>query len=349
MLADFVSVRGGSLLMIGGRRSFAEGGWAGTPVADVLPVEFDDNAARGNAPDFFANLTVRPARAGTAYPVTQLDATEQASAAKWSEMPAVSTVNHVSTAKPGATVLLTGTTENQQEQIVLAFQRFGRGKALAFPIQDSWNWKMDVTVPVEDTTHSTFWRRLVRWLVDGVPDPVSVVTAVDHVEPGEPMRLVAEVVDPAFVEVNNAHVVAQITSPSGKVSEANLEWTVSRDGEYRGAFVADEPGLYEIRATAVRDDQELGASVVHARAGAGDSEYFDAAMRAPLLQRIAEETGGRFFTPGTASDLPEAISYSGRGVTVVEERDLWDMPAILLLLLALIAAEWGFRRKRGLA
>jgi hypothetical protein len=34
---------------------------------------------------------------------------------------------------------------------------------------------------------------------------------------------------------------------------------------------------------------------------------------------------------------------------VVEERELWDMPVILILLLALIGAEWGFRRKLGLA
>ena len=38
MLADFVSKRGGGLLMLGGRRSFAEGGWGGTPVGEVLPV-----------------------------------------------------------------------------------------------------------------------------------------------------------------------------------------------------------------------------------------------------------------------------------------------------------------------
>ena len=29
MLADFVNVRGGGLLMLGGRRAFAEGGYAG--------------------------------------------------------------------------------------------------------------------------------------------------------------------------------------------------------------------------------------------------------------------------------------------------------------------------------
>jgi len=72
-------------------------------------------------------------------------------------------------------------------------------------------------------------------------------------------------------------------------------------------------------------------------------------MRAPLLKRIAADTGGRFFTPANASSLPEAINYSGRGVTVVEERELWDMPVLFLALVGLIAAEWGYRRTRGLA
>jgi hypothetical protein len=72
-------------------------------------------------------------------------------------------------------------------------------------------------------------------------------------------------------------------------------------------------------------------------------------MRASLLKRIAEETGGRFFTPSNAATLPEAVSYTGRGVTVVEERDLWDMPILLLLMLGLMGTEWAYRRVRGLA
>jgi uncharacterized membrane protein len=353
MLADFVSKRGGGLLMLGGRRSFAEGGWAGTPVAEVLPVEFDANAARGNAPEYFSHLNVRPTRAGATYPVTQLAATEQESTAKWNDMPAVSTVNAVRAVKPGATALLTGTGEDRREQIVLAFQRYGRGRAMAFPIQDSWLWQMDAEVAVDDMTHEMFWRRMVRWLVDGVPEHVGIATAVDRVDPGEPIKLTAEVVDPAFVEVNDAQVITEVRAPSGKVSELKLEWTVTRDGEYRGTFVPDEVGTYEVKTTATRfkdgATQTLGSSVIHARASAGDSEYFDAAMRASLLTRISEETGGRFFTAADARSLPEAISYTGRGVTVVEERDLWDMPVLLILLLSIIAAEWGYRRVRGLA
>jgi uncharacterized membrane protein len=349
MLADFVSKRGGGLLMLGGRRSFAEGGWAGTPVAEVLPVEFEPESPRGKAAEFFTQLSVSPTRAGATFPVTQLADAEEGSNERWRELPQVTTVNDVRRVKPGATVLLTGTGGDRGEQVVLAYQRYGRGKSLALAIQDSWIWKMDAAIAVEDTTHSTFWRRLIRWLVDGVPDHVALTTAVDRVEPGEPMRLTAEVVDPAFVEVNDARVVAQVTSPSGKVTEVPLEWTVTRDGEYRGTFVPDEEGLHALSATATRGETSLGASAIHGRASAGDGEYFDAAMRASLLERISEETGGRFYRAANADALPEAISLSGRGVTVVEERDLWDMPALLLLLLLLVGGEWGYRRIRGLA
>jgi hypothetical protein len=124
---------------------------------------------------------------------------------------------------------------------------------------------------------------------------------------------------------------------------------VTRDGDYRASFVPDETGIYKVSVHAARDQKDLGTTTMNVRVSAGDSEYFDAAMRAPLLKRIAEDTGGRFFTPSTASSLPEAISYSGRGVTVVEERELWDMPALFLLLVGLVAAEWGYRRAKGLA
>ena len=79
-----------------------------------------------------------------------------------------------------------------------------------------------------------------------------------------------------------------------------------------------------------------------------EGEYFAAQMRAPLLRRIADETGGRFYDVESLSRLPEEIRYSGQGVTEMERYDLWDMPIMFFLLVGLIAAEWGYRRKRGL-
>jgi hypothetical protein len=46
MIAEFVGRRGGGLLVLGGRRSFAEGGYANTPLAEALPVALDP-ARRG--------------------------------------------------------------------------------------------------------------------------------------------------------------------------------------------------------------------------------------------------------------------------------------------------------------
>ena len=344
MIADFVNKRGGGLLMLGGRRSFAEGGWAGTPVGDVLPVIIENANAK-----YFSEVQAKPTRAGATFPVTQIAGDEKASGAKWNDLPAVTTVNAIRLAKPGATVLLTGVDNRKQDQIVLAYQRYGRGKAIALPIQDSWLWKMDARVPVTDTTHAMFWRRLIRWLVDGVPEQVNVSTTADRVEPGEAVTLTAEVLDSAYVEVNDSRVVARVTSPSGRTTELPVEWTVTRDGDYKATFTPEEAGIYDVKVTAARDQKDLGTASMHVRVSAGDAEYFDAGMRAPLLKRIAEDTGGRFFTPANAASLPEAISYSGRGVTVVEERELWDMPALFLALVGLIAAEWGYRRMRGLA
>ena len=47
-------------------------------------------------------------------------------------------------------------------------------------------------------------------------------------------------------------------------------------------------------------------------------------------------------------NLADDLRYTGRGVTTVEEHDLWHMPIVLLLILGLLSAEWGYRRVVGL-
>lgn len=78
-------------------------------------------------------------------------------------------------------------------------------------------------------------------------------------------------------------------------------------------------------------------------------EYYDAEMRASLLSRLAEETGGIHYTPETASTLAEDISFTESGTTVIEQHELWNMPVLFLLLVVLVSGEWGYRRYRGLA
>jgi uncharacterized membrane protein len=347
MIADFVDRRGGGLLTLGGPRAFSEGGYAGTAVSDVLPVVLDRNNV--NPKDAVSRVNVRPTRAGSATAVTQIAPTEAASLEKWGTLPVVTVVNKIDQIKPGATVLLTGTDESRRERPMLIVQRYGRGKAFAFLPQDTLVWQMHASIPVEDMTHENLWRQLLRWLVDGVPDQVEPRLSTERVEPGEGAELTASVVDSSFVELNDAAVTARITAPDQAVSDVPLSWDGEEAGEYAAIVPTRGPGWYEARLEATRGGQSIGSTVTHFRAAPSDVEYFDATMHAATLKRIAEDTGGRFYRAGDVSTLADDLRYTGRGVTSVEEHELWHMPLVLMLLVGLLCAEWGYRRVVGLA
>jgi uncharacterized membrane protein len=348
MIADFVDRRGGGLLMIGGARAFGEGGYGGTPVADALPLTIDPGT-RASEPADLARLQVLPTRAGESHASTQIAATEAASAARWRDLPQVTSVNAPLEPKPAAIVLLTGTDERGREQPVLTWQQYGRGKAVALTLQDTWQWQMHASMSLEDQTHENYWRQMLRWLVNGVPDVVEAHGATERVEPGEPVTVEAIVKDKAYVELNGADVTARVTRPNGGTIDVPLEWSGEVDGLYRGTFVSSEAGTYEVAVDASEGADIVGSDVAFVRAGPSDEEFFDPTMHEGPLRRIADESGGRFYTPETAAALAEDVRYTGRGVTSVEERDLWNMPIVLIVLMSLVCAEWAYRRAVGLA
>jgi uncharacterized membrane protein len=348
MLEDFVDIRGGGLLMLGGPRSFSEGGWGGTPLSNALPVVIERGSRNPTVPPI--EIIAKPTPAGASHSATQIADTAEATAAKWNELPALTSVNNVVEVKPGATVLLNGLPNRGSDQVVLAWQRYGRGKALALPVQDTWMWRMHVKMDVKDETHFTFWRRLARWLVDGVPDRVMVASRPEQLQRGEPLTISADVFDAEFKGVNDGRITAHVTAPSGKVTDVPMEWTVEQEGEYAARFTPSEDGVHKIVVDgASKGGKDLTRGTSYFLVAPSEAEFFDAAMHAPVLRRIANDTGGRFFRADDTSKLVDAITYSGKGITVVEENELWDMPINLFLALGLMGAEWMFRRKRGLA
>lgn len=349
MIADFASERGGGILFLGGHAAFAEGGWDGTSVEEVMPIVLGEAVPGPSRDSYFTEVKATPTAAGLAHPTVQLDAELDGVVARWDSLPPVTVVNRLVQTRPGATTLLNGVpTNGDSTHVLLAFQRYGRGKAIALTTQDSWLWQMHADVPLEDLSHEVLWQQMLRWLVDGVPDAVAVSTDEERVEPGESVRLLATVSDSTYIELNDASVIARVTSPTGVEEELPVEWTVEQDGEYAVELRPSELGDYEIEITATRNGTPLGSASTYLHVAPSDAEYYDSARRTPLLRRIADETGGRFYTPETVGDLPEDITISGAGVTLVEEHDLWDMPAIFMLVLVLMGAEWAFRRVRGL-
>ncbi len=353
MIAEFVGERGGTLMMLGGRRAFSEGGYKGTPLEDVLPVILEE--PDGSTPtERQVFVKVAPTAAGALHPATRIAGTVEASAARWDSLPPVSTTNLVVGLKPGATEFLAGTVVSgagpSGDRVVSAFQRYGRGRSIVLAVQDTWLWQMDATVPLEDQSHETFWRQMLRWIVAEVPDPVEASAERLSVEAGEPATVTATVADAGFVEVNGAAVTARITTPAGEVQELPMEWSVEEDGQYAAMFVPESDGIFEVAVDAAgRDSTVFGSARTSVRAAPSTEEFRDPRQRRGLLQRMADETGGRYYTMETVDRLAEDLRFAGGGVTVREERDLWDMPIVFFLLAGLLASEWAYRRRRGLA
>jgi hypothetical protein len=107
--------------------------------------------------------------------------------------------------------------------------------------------------------------------------------------------------------------------------------------------------MYRVRAESRMGETSLGSDTSFVLVEVPKVEYFDAKMHQSTLARVAKETGGQFYTPETISTLPEDLTYTKSGATTLQQLDLWDMPAIFMLLLGLVGAEWGYRRLKGLA
>lgn len=348
MLADFVSVRGGGLLVLGGRASLSEGGYAGTPLADVLPVTISAGSINLDGPA--TPVRVRPTRAGDVHAALQLGATLAASRARWDSLPPLTTVNRLGALRAGATLLLAGTADGGRSDVpILAWQRYGRGMSAVFGVQDSWLWKMDTSIPVDDVTHQTLWRQLVRWLVDDAPAPFEIMASPSRVAPGEPVSLRARVSTPFFADVNDATVAVTITSPTGATTTVPLEWTLRDDGTYAARFTPTDTGRYVLDATSARGRDTVQRATSSLLVDERGADVAQAELRTALLRRIADETGGRYYPLADAGQLAEDAVFTDAGVTVREAKDLWDMPAVFLLVALLLGAEWGYRRWRGLA
>ncbi len=343
MLQDFVGNRGGGLLALGGRRALAEGGYAGTPVDEALPVELDPTV-NGRDDEPVTNLALTPTAAGQDHPALALGSTH---VSRWDSLPSLTAVNAPGRVRPGATVLLEG--RNATGLIpALSVQRYGRGKSAVFLPQDAWRWQLTDKLPVDDQTLSAFWDRLLRWTVDGVPDQVEVDAAPGLTAPGEPVEVRARVADSIFASRDDARVTAMVVPPDAPAFSVPLLPDLGSSGEYVGHFTPTSTGSYrlDVEATLGADTLDAGGLVI-ADADLGDPGPVERDDR--VLGRIADRTGGEAWQLDDLDRLPEALLLTNSGVTARASSDLWDAPLFFFLLVVLLGLDWGWRRWRGLA
>jgi hypothetical protein len=176
-----------------------------------------------------------------------------------------------------------------------------------------------------------------------------VAASPDRVGTSEPVAIRAQIADESFLDVNDATVSTTVISPTGVATDVGLDWSVRADGVYTGRFVPTETGVHTLATQVVRGRDTLRTTNGTLLVDDADADVTQAEQRVALLRRVAQETGGRYVPLAEAQRLADDVSYTEAGVVVRDTKDLWDMPAVFLLLALCLGAEWTWRRWRGLA
>ncbi|MBK8916023.1 MAG: VWA domain-containing protein [Phycisphaerales bacterium] len=278
-----------------------------------------------------------------AHPLLALHADPQVSARIWRSLPGAWWYMPVQREKQLATVLLRG----RGAPVLLAAQPFGAGRTAFLGFDSTWRWRS-----VGERYFNRFWIQTVRYLAQarrqGGGRRASLTLDRDTVNVGDYVRIEAQILDPSFNPWHEAEAAAAIEFSDGARREIVLAAQPGRDGWYAGRVLADREGLATVRVPLPGD--AAGGARRGLRVHRPDVELSTLRMQRETLERIAQETGGRFLALDAAAGLPREI---GSGAEVrppvrIGTVEMWDRGWLLAVLAGLLSVEWALRRRSQL-
>jgi len=339
-IKDFVDRRGGGLLFLAGRSSLSDGGYNVAPFADLLPVQLPQRKDTFQRNFVAAELT----DAGKRSLLCRIEDDAEKSNRHWDILPYLANYQDMGIPKPGA-VVLANVDVGGKRLPLLVTENYGRGRSGVFATSGSWRWRMQQ--PLGDVSQETFWRQLLRWVVGATPTRVVASTPDENLEDEGNVALRAEVRDQQYQPASDAQVEAKIINPDGSSETVALHPDPLTAGVYAADWQALKSGSYVAEVSARQGDKILGKDALTFRREDGQAENFHREQNKELLRKLAEQTGGRYYAPGDAKALTKEISFSEAGITGRETKEIWDMPAVFLLVLGLKSTEWLLRRRWG--
>ncbi|HVB35178.1 MAG TPA: glutamine amidotransferase [Patescibacteria group bacterium] len=340
LIRQFVNRRGGGLLWLGGRFALADGGWAGSSLADLLPVVLPNRRGTFHR----APATVELTAAGTSSLICRLVDDPQQNAHLWMKLPYLMDYQEAGTPKPGA-VVLADSKAGGRTMPLLVTENYGSGRTAVLATSGTWRWQM--LFPAGNPTHTSFWQQLLRWLAAGTPGQVVASVPRRTLFDEGHTTLTAEVRDKDYLPAPDASVQAHIIGPDGLSAMVDMRPVPNAPGTFQADWTADQPGSYLAQVTAERGGQQMGQDVVTFQRLDGVAENFHTGQNRDLLEKFSRETGGSYWRPEDLSKLAATIPYSEAGITVRQTDPLWNMPAVFLVILLLLCSEWVLRRKWG--
>jgi len=372
LIYDFVSRRGGGLMMLGGQESFRQGDYDRTPIGEMLPI---DLSREMKSPESGVRLTLT--RDGWLQPWVRLRSDEIAEEERLSSMPDFLTLNSAAFVRPGAVVMAEVQDAEENRWPALVVQRFGKGRTAALCVGDFWRWRLSEGLrklhgldgPAKNVDldnganvkggaasddladHARASRQMMRWLVADVPKRMDVVVNQDSALGTGSVKLTAFVRGTDFEARENADVKFSVVGPDGQTFELSGEPSDTVAGLFESSIVASQPGAWQVSVSAKVSDDAAAPPLVAETGWASQpdqKEMKSVQVDHSFLEQLATITGGRTVPLSSLKSFVGTLPQSNAPLVEIWSWPIWHSWWIFLAAIACLAADWTLRRRRGL-
>ena len=278
--------------MLGGRSSFGAGGWAGTELAGILPVNIgpDDGqiepATRGSRSS--------PTRSGLENFVLRLGPERRRDRADLGRPAADHRGQPV---RPAQAAPRSSWPGPGRDPLMVGMDNVGKGRVLAFG-GETWPWARSLDDQGR-LAHAKFWRQAILWLAhkeDQGESQVKLKLDARRVAAGQKLDLTATARDAKNEPIPDASYETTVTrldadgKPEGKPEPVPL---YPQGDDAKGAYFANgQPGEYLVTVKGTEPGKEIGSDPARFMVYQDDRELENPAADLALLKQIAEITGG---------------------------------------------------------
>jgi hypothetical protein len=347
-IKEFVQNRGGLIAMAG--RQNMPSSYEGTPIADVLPIEFrkekfgvDSEVRTQEYPPTLTNAGLR-----TEW-LTLADVPEENVEIWQKKLLGFHWYYPVTKLKPAATSLIVNPRapkigDPPEFMPILASHSYGKGQVLWMGTDETWRWRWNY----QDKYFVRFWGQIIYQF--GLPSLLGdsakraqMALEFSQAYMGTPSKAYVRLLDKDFNPRKDARVEGELEYLDAKPGEerkspAILYAIPNRPGEYTVFLANNRAGRFELRVKNPEDNTFSFRVDLPAK-----HELEESGMNEKGLREAAQASGGRFYREEDLHLMSAAIVTQTKEFTLRQEILLWN-PLAIFVFLGLITLEWIVRK-----
>ncbi len=346
-LQKFVEDQGGGFMMIGGDISFSQGGYDGTAIEDILPVNLYTEKDSIDTTRLKAVIT----NDGMKHPVTILDDNTDRNVAIWKDLPELDGCNVTIQLKSDAVPLVIFPTKGNPP--LISVRDVGLGRCMAITTDSLWRWNfLSVGEGGSNRHYIKFWQNAIKWLIkDPTLNPIRITVNKETFLPDEEVQIRIEALGRNYQPMEGVQLDIDVTNEFSGKSIFFAKETTDSNGQYKFTIKNNIEGYYIVKASAKKDNDEIGQDYTVFNIALENKEFKDTSIRRDILAKLSEVSGGNYFDLPT-KNIEDKVSIENPSIVkLVGKRQisLWDNGYVFMMILAIVSIEWWIRKRSGLS